>query len=199
MLKDPKFIFSEDILDKCIKFAQDSVGTNAGKYASRNQFNPEKIKNDIKTGKLGEEVVYNKLSELYPNLTKPDYTIYAKKDKSWDPDLKDAASKLRFGVKTQDLKSELAYGCSWVFQCRMGAKYDCDTGVFGKDIDPNHYVCFVSLNAPKRFGVIKAIVKIQWLHDKKMFKEMRQEYLRGNKVAVYYEDLERYPKELYQL
>ena len=197
-IKDPKFLITEDILDRCIKFAQDSVGTNTDRYARRNQFNPVKIKDDIKSGKLAEEVVYGKLSELYPNLTKPDYTIYSKKDKSWEPDLKDTTSQLRVAVKSQDLKSEVAYGSSWVFQYGDG-KRDCDTGIFGKVIDPNHYVCFVSLATQLRFATIKAIVKVQWLHDKKLFKEMRLASLRGNKLAVYYSDLEQYQDQLWQL
>jgi len=60
-------------------------------------------------------------------------------------------------------------------------------------------VAFVALNVPKRFGIIKALVKVQWLHDKKLFKEMKKQSLRGNKVAVYYEDLEKYSEELWQL
>lgn len=195
---DPQFVISEEILSKCLSFAKSSVGTSSDKYARRNQFDLEKIIKDIRNGKVGEEMVYAKVSTIYPELSKPDHNIYDKKDKSWAPDLHDDASNLRLAVKSQDIESALAFGESWVFQFNDGKKYDCDTGIF-KDSDPNHYVAFVALNIPKRNGIIKGIVKVQWLHERKLFKEMRKQNLRGNKVAVYYEDLERFKDELWQL
>lgn len=197
-IKDSKFIITEDIFNRCGSFAKSSVATSADKYARRNQFDIEKIAKDIRNGKIGEEGVYEKISSIYPNLSKPDHNIYDKKDKTWDPDLKDIASGTHVAVKSQDIESSINFGESWVFQFGNGGKYDCDTGIF-KKIDPNHYVAFVSLNVPKRFGNIKALVKVQWLHDKKMFKEMQKQSLRGNKVAVYYEDLEKHLEELWQL
>lgn len=195
---DPKFLISEDILSKCLAFAKSSVNTSSDKYARRNQFDVEKIIKDIRNGKVGEEAVYEKISAIYPELSKPDHQIYQRKDKSWDPDLKDNSSKMRLAVKSQDIESAIAFGESWVFQFNDGKKYDCDTGIFGEQ-DPDHYVAFVGLNIPKRAGSIRAVVKVQWLHNKKLFKEMKKQVLRGNKVAVYYEDLEKYKDELFQL
>ena len=195
---DPKFIISEDINNKCITFAKASVSSSSDRYARRQQFDVEKIVKDIRNGKIGEEGVYEKVSAFYPNLSKPDHQIYSKKDKSWSPDLIDNESGMHLAVKSQDIESALNFGESWVFQYGNGGKYDCDTGVF-KQTDPNHYVAFVALNVPKRFGTIRAIVKIQWLHDKKLFKEMKKQSLRGNKVAVYFEDLEKYSDQLWQL
>lgn len=195
---DPNFIISEDILTKCLTFAKSSVNTSSDKYARRHQFDVEKIVKDIRNGKVGEEAVYAKVSSLYPDLSKPDHQIYSKKDKSWSPDLIDSTSGMHLAVKSQDIESAINFGESWVFQYGNGGQYDCDTGVF-KTNDPNHYVAFVGLNVPKRKGSIRAIVKVQWLHDKKLFKEMKKQSLRGNKVAVYYEDLEKYQEELWQL
>lgn len=195
---ESKFIITPEIYDKCSKFSKDSVNTSADKYARRNQLDVDKIAKDIRNGKIGEEGVWECVSKQYPALIAPDHTIYSKKDKSWDPDLKDTESGLRLAVKSQDYDSALNFGESWVFQFGNGGKYDCDSGVF-KESDPNHYVAFVALNVPKRKGEIRAIVKIQWLHDKKLFREMQKQSLRGNKVAVYYEDLEKYPDELFQL
>lgn len=197
-IKDPKFIISEDIFKLCGAFAKSSLATNTDRYARRNQFDVEKIAKDIRNGKIGEEGVYEKVSELYPHLSKPDHAIYDKKDKSWDPDLKDLDSDIRVAVKSQDIESAINFGESWVFQYNHGKQYDCDTGIF-KQSDPNHYVAFVALNVPKRFGIIRALVKVEWLHEKKLFKEMKKQSLRGNKMAVYYEDLERYKDELWQL
>lgn len=198
-IDDPKFEITKDILDRCFTFANDSVGTSTDRYARRGQMNPLKIRDDIRNGKIGEEAVWEKVSKLYPNLSKPDLGVYSKKEKNWDPDLKDTESSLRIGVKTQDYQSELDFSRSWVFQFGNGGKFDCDTGIFGKELDSNHYVCFVSVNVPKRIGELRALVKVQWLHDKKLFKEMKNPNLRGNKVAVYYEDLEKYSDQLWQL
>lgn len=194
---ETKFIITEDLNNKCMTFARASVSSSSDKYARRQQFDVEKIMKDIRNGKLGEEGVYKFLSSKFPELSQPDHNIYDKKDKSWAPDLKDP-SGIRIAVKSQDIESALSFGESWVFQFNEGKNYDCDTGIF-KEQDDNHYVAFVALNVPKRFGIIKAIVKVQWLHDKKLFKEMQKQNLRGNKVAVYYEDLEKYQDELWQL
>lgn len=183
---------------KCGNFARSSVSTSTDKYARRNQFDVEKIAKDIRNGKIGEEAVYEKLLESLPDLSKPDHNIYLKGDKSWDPDLKAMESGVRVAVKSQDIESSINFGESWVFQYGMGGKYDCDTGVF-KEVDDKHYVAFVALNVPKRRGELRAVVKIQWLHDKKLFKEMKKQSLRGNKLAVYYDDLIKFKEELWQL
>ena len=195
---DPKFTITLDNLLKCTAFAKSSVNTSSDKYASRNQFDIDKIMRDIRTGKIGEEGAYEKISSIYPELSKPDYQIYSKKDKSWSPDLIDSESGLHLAVKSQGIESALAFEDSWVFQYNDGKNYDCDKGVF-KEVNDKHYVAFTSINVPKRIGEIRAIVKIQWLHDKKLFKEMKKQSLRGNKVAVYMDDLEQYGDQLWQL
>jgi hypothetical protein len=194
-LKD-KYIITEETLDSCAKFATASVQSSIDKYKRRNQFNVEKIIKDIKVGKLGEECVYDLVSKTYPTLSKPDYNIYDKKDKSWLPDLK--TNEFFLAVKTQNIDSAIAYGESWVFQYNFGKNYDCDKGIF-KSEDDNHYVAFVAMNVPKRFANIRAIVKVSWLHKNKLFKEMKKENLRGNKLAIYYNDLEQFENELWQL
>jgi hypothetical protein len=196
MIKDPKFVISEEVFDKCTKFAQDSVESSANKYARRNQWNVAKIMDDIRNGKIAEEMVYQKVSELYPNISKPDFNVYEKKNKSWDPDLTDPAVPVRIAVKSQDIKADLAYGRSWVFQFGNG-KVDCDTGIFGEK-DDHHYVCFVSLNTPKRIGELRSMVKVSWLHEKELFKPMKLKNL-SSKLAVYYDDLEPLADQLWQL
>ena len=186
---------SEEIFDKAKAFADASVDSSADKYARRNQNDLEKIKQDIKTGRIGEEIVYQELKKHYPDLTAPDYNIYDASSKSWDTDLKDSASGIKIAVKTQDYRSDLEFGTSWVFQFNNNKNFDCDTEIF-KDKDDNHYVALVSLNIPKRTARIRAIVKTSWLHENKMFKDMKQEYLKNNKLAVYYDDLEKFEDKL---
>ncbi|CAB4196913.1 hypothetical protein UFOVP1290_433 [uncultured Caudovirales phage] len=196
---DYQFKITEEIFSKCDKFAKESVGTSTDKYARRNQFDPGKIMKDIRNGKIAEQISYEKISGIIPGLSEPDYNIYDKKHKSWDPDLKDKNSNIRVAVKSQDIESALHFGESWVFQFNDGKKYDCDTGIFGKDLNQDHYVSFVLLNVAKRIGSIRSIVKVQWLHDKKLFKAMQKQNLQGNKVAVYFDDLSKYKEELFQL
>ena len=195
---NPQFVISSKVFNKCDEFAQASLDTNSNRYARRNQFNIAKIAKDIRNGKIAEEYVYQNISPFYADLTAPDYQIYAAKNKSWDPDLKSEATKLNLAVKSQDIESALAYGESWVFQFNNGGNYDCDKGIF-KEKNPNHYVAFVALNVAKKTGSLRAVVKVDWLHQKHLFKEMKKKTLRGNKVAVYFEDLEKYPKQLFQL
>tara|TARA_R110000868_G_scaffold75946_3_gene218772 strand:+ start:1769 stop:2392 length:624 start_codon:yes stop_codon:yes gene_type:complete len=202
-----KYKISEDLLFKCKKFGIDSINSSIDKYALRHGFDindPDAVERalnkfsmDICIGKIGEELVYSTYSLLLPNLSKPDYNIYSVKQKSWDSDLKDLNSNISIAVKTQDIRSMLDNDESWVFQMSTSGK-DTDKEIFNKTND-NHYVAFVSLNIPKRIGELKALVKVQWLHDKKLFKQMKLETLRNNKLAVYFEDLEFYKDELWQI
>jgi hypothetical protein len=191
-------IISPEIYEKCVQFAKASVHSSADKYARRNQFDVEKIVKDIRNGKIAEEITRAACLAKLPNLSEPDYNIYDKKNKSWDPDLKDSDSGIRIAVKSQDIQSAIHFGDSWVFQYNNGKNYDCDKEIFKLYNDKN-YVSFVSLNIPKRYGIIKAIVKVNWLHDKKLFKEMKKQNLQSNKVAVYLEDLEKFSNDLFQL
>ncbi len=191
-----KYIISDEMYIKCKKFAEDSVSSSADKYARRQQFDVEKIKKDIFNGKIGEQGTWNCLSEFYPQLSEPDYQIYSKHQKSWDVDLKDP-SGIKIAVKSQNIDSALSFGDSWVFQFGDGKK-DCDQEVF-KNPNEDDYVAFNSLNVPKRFGNIMAIVSINWLHEKNLFKPMQLKKLQTNKLAVYLEDLLEFKKELFQL
>jgi len=193
-------IITQDMITKCAGFASASVNSSADQYARRNQYNVKKIEKDIKVGKIGEECVYNYLVEKFPTLTKPDHNIYSKENKSWDTDLKDLDSDIRISVKTQDIEASYSWGESWVFQGNFNSKVktDYDKEVF-ENKNPNHYVAFVLLNVPKRVAIIKAIVKIDWLHENDLFKLMQKQSLQGNKSAVYFEDLEKYSDQLFQL
>ncbi len=190
MKLNEKIPIDEDLLTKAKNFAEASVNSSSDKYARRNQFSLEKIKQDITVGRVGEEIVYQQLKLVVPQLTSPDYTIYEAYDKSWDPDLKDLSTGTKFAVKTQDIRSDLEFGTSWVFQYNQNKNYDCDKEIFKEK--NNSYVCLVSLNIPRHYGSIRAIVKTDWLHQNSLFKDMKQEYLKGNKLAVYYDDLEKF-------
>jgi len=192
-----KILISEEIFNKAKEFAEASVSSSADKYARRNQFDVEKIKQDIKVGRLGEEIVYQELVRYFPQLSKPDYNIYDANNKSWDPDLKDPILNIKFAVKTQDVRSDQEFGTSWVFQYNQNKNYDCDKEIFKET--SNSFVCFVSLNSPRRYATIRSIVKTSWLHENNLFKNMKLEKLIGNKMAVYYDDLEKFSDKLCQI
>jgi hypothetical protein len=203
---DSKLIISPEIAEKCEKFAIASAPTNMSALSRRGQTNPEAIKRQIKTGKIAEVLVHLEVSKNFPKMSEPDFGVYTKKEKSWDPDLKDTESGIRLAVKSQEVEQALQYYESWVFQFNAGKNYDCDKEIFGKDIDPNQYVSFVLLNAPKKTGQIRAIVKVQWLHDKKLFQPMALKKFSetNNKLAVYYDhpefkSLSQFKDELWQL
>lgn len=192
-----EFKISKDTFDKCNKFATDSVGTSTDKYANRNQFDINKIKNDIRNGKIAEQQVFLYFKEKYKDLNSPDFEIYTAKNKNWDHDLK--CSSFNLAVKSQELQSTFDFGKSWVFQFGNGNK-DCDTGVFKASIeeDKKHFVAFVSLNILARSGKIESVVSIDWLKQHSMFKPMQKESLRSNKLAVYYDDLKQH-KDIWQI
>ena len=195
---ESKFIISPEVYDRCVDFSNASVDTSVNKYASRNQFDISKIKKDIRNGKIAEEGAWEILSKTYPNLSKPDHSIYTAKQKSWDADLKDPSIPISVAIKSQDIESEINFGRSWVFQFNKTSNYDRDTGIFA-ETDNNHYVTFISLNIPKRFGTIQAIVKVKWLHDHNLFKPMMKTNLQNNKLAIYYDDLVKFQDELWQI
>jgi hypothetical protein len=66
-LDESSFQITKDVYDLCSAFADASINTSADKYASRNQFDVEKIKKDIRNGKIAEEYVWLILSKYYVN------------------------------------------------------------------------------------------------------------------------------------
>ena len=192
-----KIIISEEVFNKSKDFAEASVQSSLDKYSRRNQFDVEKIKQDIKVGRIGEEIVYQELKKHFPEISGPDYNVYEAIDKSWDPDLKDPNSNIKFAVKTQDIRSDIEFGTSWVFQYNKNKNFDCDKEIFKEK--NNSFVCFVSLNSPKRFGMIRSIVRTSWIHDNNLFKDMKLSKLIGNKMAVYYDDLQKFDGSLCQI
>lgn len=186
-----KINFTLEDIEKCEEFASK---VNTSLYAQRNQFDADKRKKDAKIGKLGELAVYYSLKDKYPNITYPDFKIYTAKEKSWDFDLKDTSFNLH--VKTQDIVQGAKYGESWIFQHGGGQSKHYDKEIFDM-ISPNQYVSFVCVDLLKNEGYVKAIVKLNFLHEEKLFSLPKLFKLQNaNKLAVYYKDLEKYPDQL---
>jgi len=163
-MKPEKFALrlSREKAAQCIKFADDVASTNEKKYAERGQTNRELIRAQNINGKLAEEVVYNAYSPYYPGISLPDYQIYDKREKSYREDLIDSNSDIKIAVKSKDIKWAQQYGESWIF----GTK---DKKSFGKEIDPNQYVCCVVIDRAQLRGIILACVKLKWIHENNLF------------------------------
>jgi hypothetical protein len=186
-----KYKFEQEDLDKCKKFSEE-VDTSF--YATRNQFNSEKRVKDSYIGKLGEIAVYQILKNQIKDITEPDFKIYKAKEKSWDFDLKGEGMNLH--IKTQDLKVGEKYGVSWIFQFGDGKSRSYDKEIFDR-ISPSQYVAFVSLDLVESEATVRAMVSLDFLHEKKIWAAPKLDKLKiANKVAVYLKDLEKYPEEL---
>lgn len=179
-------IFSKQDIDICKKFSEE-VDTSF--YETRNQFDSIKRKSDSFIGKLGELTVYYYLLDKYPGITYPDFNIYEANQKSWDYDLKHSSFNLH--VKTQEVLQSAKFGESWIFQ-------NTDSHIFRK-YNKNDYVAFVKVNLYKKEGIVRAIVSLDMLHNNKLFELPLLEKLQDNKLAVYYNDLERFKDQLWQL
>jgi len=94
---------------KCVDFANKQLKTSADLYAYRGEAKKEKMVYDIIVGKLAELGVTK-----YLKCSKPDFTIYERKKKSYSADLR--LGNLRIHVKGQSEESVSRYGHSWLFQ-----------------------------------------------------------------------------------
>lgn len=92
MTEPRRYIFSEEERRIAKAFAGDRLSTDASKncYGNRgNDTRRHKLFSDIANGALAEMAAYHLLVELYPNaeVVPPDFTVYAVKNKSFDPDI----------------------------------------------------------------------------------------------------------------
>jgi hypothetical protein len=191
-----KCFFSEDLVCKCKKFAEDSFPTSSDQYSRRNQniLNRDRIILQVTNGKLGEELTYHTYLPYIKDISLPDYNIYEKKDKSWSPDLVSKSLMIKIGVKTKDKKDADAYGPSWIFE-------KSDKNIFSNNIDRSHYIAMSVVDSRNKIGKLIACVSLQWLHDNNLFTKPDRDYL-GTKLTVRLENILKAikdPDELWQL
>ena len=186
--------FTQQEIDQVLDFAN-KIDTSY--YATRSQKDNEKRKQDQIVGKLGEIAVYNALKDKYPTLSSVDFNIYEKSKKSWDFDLK--GDNLNLHVKSQNQVQSRKYGESWIFQKGNGTNRNYDKEIFDQ-LSPNQYVSFVLVDLDKYTATVKAIVELDFLHKKDLFKLPVLEKLRiANKIAVYFKDMKEYTTKLWAL
>ena len=189
-----KYNFTAEDIQKAEEFSN-KIDVNY--YSGRNQFDVQKKRLDQKVGKLGELAVYGVLKDKLTNITEPDFNIYEAKDKSWDFDIK--ADNVNLHVKSQLITQANLFGESWIFQYGNGKTRHYDKEIFDRT-SPNQYIGFAVINLASKSAEVKAVISLDFLHEKKLFKMPVKESLKqANKLAVYYADLEKHPDNLWQL
>jgi hypothetical protein len=149
----------KEVIEACKKFSEKCYLTNIDEYEKRNQFDNDKIKNDICIGKIGEVGVYYILLKMgIKDVSFPDFNIYKRNEKNFNSDLK--TGKFNLHIKTQTKKSALRFEESWMFQKKdcvvkapkdndffIGAIYDEDN--FELKIALSNFVKLLKFDKPK--------------------------------------------------
>lgn len=182
----PNVASADELIDvpDAVFHACDNFGKQCQKttcYDFRGQSDTDKIALDHSNGKVGEWCVYSVLKRQYPGITTPDMKIYNGNQKSWESDLIDSASDLKFAVKTQEVHQSNRFGMSWIF-------HRTDKEVFGPE-QKNLYICFVLLDRAAKSACVCAIVSCDLLHKNSLFKPLKISRLNATKRAIYYADI----------
>ena len=146
----------------------------------RNQPNKDKWVKDITDGRIGEWIAHYILSDIYSCITIPDQKIYAKK--TWKPNLVDVETGQEFSVHTQNTKSKRDNGESWTFAVT--------DPLVKNEADPKTKICFILIDRSEQIGQLRAIVNIDTLHKKNLFKPPAAVHLIPHKKCIYFKDLE---------
>lgn len=182
-----KIQLSQDYIDLCEAFAEERMGSY-GLYNARCRSKPEKIKQDLLIGAMGECGVYLLLSK-YGICTPPSFTIFEKKRKDYSADLQFEGFSLH--CKSQGEESVRRYGASWILQYGKGRDpiFKCQ--------DESQYLVLSRVNEEKGVVSIKAIMSVSYILKHGLIGEPRVAWLIGEKKALYLNQLEEHP--LFQL
>ena len=151
---------------------------------------PDKRKHDTFIGKLAESHTWITFNDIC-DISKPDWNIYAKRDKSWRPDLQIKFSPpIQCHVKGQDmlLAKRWSLPTSWVCQFKN------PDGKGGKDKElfetpGNSLVVCVSVNLVEKTCRTLAIVPAAELLSRDLYEPMALAQHRDFKKAVYADTL----------
>jgi len=146
-------------------FAKYSTSSSVDEYGKRNQYNINKIQQDIYNGKVSEFMVYNYLKNVGKSPSSPDLNIYEKKEKSYDADI--IVGNANIHVKSHCTSS--SFPVSWMFQKN-------DPLVIWKP--QYNFLCLVVLDKIQNYMFIKDIRDVE-------FSEPKKESLKSSKVCIY--------------
>ena len=168
---------SKYYFDKCCKFADEQLETSKDLYMYRGEHRLEKMRNDIIVGKMGEVAAYRYLKVRGYNVSKPDFTIYERHNKSFDADITTKCGK-SVHVKSQGFESMVRYGASWLLQ-----KSDKIT----KNPSCEDYILMVNLN-----GLEANILGVVSVHDlvlNELYEEPKVSRYAQTKKAIYFDSI----------
>ncbi len=171
-----EIVISQEVYDRCVKFAEERIAGSAGLYAYRGEANKEKMVEDCIIGTLGEFGAYEYLKSKGISISEPDLTIYENKKKSFAADLLN--QDLKIHVKSQSAKSHKRYGASWLLQRR-------DRVV--QNPDSNEYFIFTKVEG--LVVTIMGVCRIKDITDAELWGECKVPCYRHSKVALYLDDL----------
>lgn len=162
---------------KCEEFADQQLKDSYNLYKHRGEQRIEKMRDDIIVGKLVELAAYKFLKPMFTNLSKPDFTIYERKNKSFSADLYTKA--VSFHVKGQSEQSRKKYGSSFLFQ---------KTDPVIRTPEPNHFIIVGVVDEEKLFVTLLGCISAA--NMKQYIKEPKNPTYALTKVAVYVDDFD---------
>ena len=185
-MKSIKIRLKKNDLKIAERFAEDRINLSMGHYEKRGQKNIDKIMYDIKIGALGEIAIYRLLKKFGIKTNKPDFTIYDKKDKSYDADFTDDKG-YHFHCKSQSEESAKQYGKSYILQ--YGGNGNGHTDKLFRNCTNRDFLipCLVLLSEQE--VEIFCCYKIETIFKKELIKMPKVKWLEYSKRAIYLEDL----------
>ena len=156
--------------NKCVDYPNKQLKTSKDLYTFRGENKKEKIVYDIIVGKLAELAVCKFLK-----CSKPDFTIYERRKKSYGPDLR--LGNLRVHVKGQSEESVQRYGHSWLFQ---------RSDQIVRNATPYDIIILTSVSVRK---LEVQILKLIRARDINKWGECKVPQYRHSKVALYLEEI----------
>lgn len=184
MIKLPyTIILSDKIKNDCASFAENSYASSGAHYAKRNQSNPDKVKLDIKIGKMAEFAAWSYLFKSGVISSRPDLKIYEQKNKTLSPDLK--SGNLNFHIKACSKNS--GFPLSWAFQYGNKEKGHFDPVLQSSSELDIAIFCVVD---GTRVTVMSAF-QVKNIFHYKLLKDPKLDRLKNQKLFVYWDDIKK--------
>ncbi len=177
---------SKYIVNKCEEFANQRMGGSADLYKKRGEMNQSKIYQDILNGAIAEWAAFRYLTAKGFTVSKPDMTIYEKKNKSYAADLE--GDDLRFHVKAQSKESAAKYGLSWLLQ---------KTDKLLKEPALNEYFVFAEVDGSK--VEIKGVIQASDIVERELVGQPKVPRYQHSKLALYFDEIKEGVSELWQI
>jgi hypothetical protein len=185
-------LFPEDVV-RCGYFADAQVPTSKITYAKRGQTNPDKIKRDIVTGKMGELGVHRAFKDEGYITSEPDFAIYKGRGKSFAADLMLAIGDepiQQIHVKTQSADSMKRYGLSWIFQYGGNGHGHVDPMFKGATHDNQYFIGASYSGDDTLTTTIHCAMRLRDVFACDLMKEPALDWLKNSKRAIYMRDIE---------